>query len=140
MPFRNAERTKIPHGPGRRPGGDGVALTGQLFGGEDVTGTLDRRYVAQKFLRYRLVLDRLSVENERVMPKLESVAGQADHALDQTLAVMRQIKDDNVTALRIAPLSNVPGGEGHFKIVGQLVHIDAVAFQNGGFHGTTGHV
>jgi len=82
----------------------------------------------------------ISIEDKNFVAEFELVAGQPDNPFNETLAVIRRIEHHNISALRVAPLDDMPGGKRDFEIVSELIHIDAVALQNGGFHGTCGHI
>ena len=112
----------------------------KLLGGKEVAGLIGRFEIAEKRRIERLILGRLAVQQENVIAQFDGVALQTDDTLDQTFAIVRGVKDDHITAMRIVPLCQVPGGERDFEIVSELVDEDAVAFDNGGLHGAGGNI
>lgn len=119
---------------------DGVRLAGELFAGEDAAFALRGWNVTQQFLGDGLVCDGRAVEDELIVAEFDGVAGQADDAFDETRAVVRREEHHDVTPLRVAPFGEVPCRERHFEIVGEFVHKDAVAFENGRAHRTARHI
>src|SRR5258708_5679088 len=80
------------------------------------------------------------MDEKYVVDRFNAVAGHADDPLDEPALVRRGKEDDNLAAPGIVPLRQMPGGEGHLQVVGQLVHENAVALHNGGLHGAGGHI
>src|SRR5206468_3121923 len=50
------------------------------------------------------------------------------------------VEDGDLTGLGAGPHREVEGGERYLEAVGELVHEDAVAGEDGGVHGTAGDV
>ena len=121
-------------------GHDGVGVAGELFGGEKGVVMLGAGEAAGNFRGGGGIIHGLAVDEKVVVAQFHGVAGQADDAFDEAGAVLGRIKDRDVAALGVGPLGEVEGGEGDFEVVGEFVHEDAVADEDGGFHGTGGDV
>ena len=68
------------------------------------------------------------------------VARQTDDSLDEAFAIVGSIEDDDIAALRIGPLRQVPSGERNLEVVSQFVHEDEVTFDDGRLHRAGGDV
>ena len=74
------------------------------------------------------------------MAKFDGVAGHADDAFDQALAIVRGIKHDDFAAFRVVPLGDLEGCDGDCQIICGFVYINAVPLKTRWFHRPGGHI
>ncbi|CAE7262685.1 mscS [Symbiodinium necroappetens] len=81
-----------------------------------------------------------AVEDEAVVDHRDGVARDGDHALDEARPVLGRGARDDLARRRRVPAGDPRVREGHAQAVGELVHRDAVADEDGGLHGSGGDV
>src|SRR5579859_3752355 len=82
----------------------------------------------------------LPVDVDNAFANVDSVAGNADDALDQVLRVSeRRFEDDDLLTFRIAPQRNVQFGVRNAKSVAERADDHVVADEHGVFHGAAGN-
>jgi hypothetical protein len=109
-----------------------VIFAGELLIKKDITTLLDRRNLIYNFLLRRAILYKLTIDEKTVIPHGNGVSGETDNPLDETFAIPRRKKDDNIPALRLRPFYNLQSRVRDLEIIGQFVDENTVPYQNCG--------
>ena len=103
---------------------DGVRVCGPFLSDKLIDGVL-----IELSIRHGLAVD-----DERVAGKLDRIARDRDDTFDQPRAVPGRIEDDDFAALWIRPFRDVDRGERNLQVIRELVHEDAIAFDDRRLH------
>jgi len=86
------------------------------------------------------IRERRAVDEQMVVARFDHVAGRRRCVLRRRMPSAASRTPLTVAALRVAPLGEMHGGEGHLEVVGELVDPNEFAGQDARDHRTGGHV